>query len=138
MGNLGHAPGRVTPALSRARFLQLGAAALLAPYAGRARRRRVIVVGAGLAGLTAAYELRRAGLDVLVLEARDRVGGRVWTIRAPFSGGQHAEAGGEFIDTGHHAVLAYLRRFGLHTEDANGGPARLRDAAFYGGRRRDW
>ena len=77
--------------------------------------RKVVVVGAGLAGLTAAYELRAAGFDVTVLEARHRVGGRVWTVRSPFSGGQHAEAGGEFIDTGHRNLLAYLRTFGLRT-----------------------
>ena len=59
---------------------------------------RVVVVGAGLAGLTAAYELGRAGFDVTVLEARDRIGGRVYTIRDPFRSGQHAEAGGEYVD----------------------------------------
>src|SRR6478672_8707550 len=66
-----------------------------------ASRSDVIVVGAGLAGLTAAYELKRAGFDVKVLEARDRVGGRVHTIHDPFRGGQHAEAGGEFVDAVH-------------------------------------
>jgi monoamine oxidase len=42
---------------------------------------------------------------VTVLEARNRVGGRVWTVRSPFSDGQHAEAGGEYIDTGHRNLL---------------------------------
>src|SRR5689334_3925114 len=65
---------------------------------------RVIVVGAGLAGLTAAYELGRAGFDVTVLEARDRIGGRVYTIRDPFRSGQHAEAGGEYVDVVHRRV----------------------------------
>jgi monoamine oxidase len=98
--------------------------------------KRVVVVGGGLAGLTAAYELKRAGFAVTVLEARERVGGRVWTIRSPFTGGQHAEAGGEYIDTKHANILAYVRRFGLETEDVRNGPASLTGAAFFNGRRR--
>src|SRR5438128_11069829 len=55
------------------------------------RAGRVIVVGAGLAGLAAAHELTRAGVEVTVLEARDRPGGRVHTLREPFSDGLYAE-----------------------------------------------
>ena len=66
--------------------------------------RSVIVVGAGLAGLSAAVELLRDGATVCLLEARDRVGGRIWTIREGFTGGQHAEAGGEFIDEDHDEI----------------------------------
>jgi monoamine oxidase len=79
--------------------------------------RRVVVVGAGLAGLTTALDLRDAGWDVVVLEARDRVGGRVFTIRDAFSDGLHAEGGGESIDDNHHDLLRMIRRFGLRTED---------------------
>ena len=76
----------------------------------------VVVVGAGLAGLTAAWKLDRAGWDVTVLEARDRVGGRVWTIR-DFAAGQFAEAGGEFIDTGHSEMRTLVDHFGLELSD---------------------
>ena len=49
--------------------------------------RRVIVIGAGMAGLVAAFELQRAGHDPVIIEAQGRVGGRVLTIREPFSDG---------------------------------------------------
>jgi monoamine oxidase len=75
-----------------------------------------VIIGAGLAGLTAALDLRDAGWEVVVLEARDRVGGRVHTLHGPFSSGLHAEAGGESIDDDHDQLLAMLSRFGLHTE----------------------
>jgi monoamine oxidase len=59
---------------------------------------RVIVAGGGLAGLAAARDLEAAGAIVTVIEARDRVGGRVWTVRDRFSAGQHAEAGADLIE----------------------------------------
>ncbi|MCK5484293.1 MAG: FAD-dependent oxidoreductase [Gemmatimonadetes bacterium] len=62
----------------------------------RGEPRKVIIVGAGLAGLAAAYELTEAGDDVTVLEARDRAGGRVHTLREPFADGLYAEAGAMF------------------------------------------
>lgn len=79
--------------------------------------RDVIVVGAGLAGLTCALELEQAGLKVTVLEARNRVGGRVWTFRG-FASGQVAEAGGEFIEAGHLRMSALADRFGLELAQA--------------------
>jgi len=74
----------------------------------------VAVVGAGLAGLTAAVELSRHGASITVLEARDRVGGRVLTIREEFAERQHAEAGGDFIDEEHEGIQRLVRRFGLN------------------------
>jgi monoamine oxidase len=97
-------------------------------------RRRVVVVGAGLAGLTTALDLRDAGWDVTVLEARDRVGGRVHTLYAPFTAGLHAEAGGESIDDSHDRIQAMLKRFGLHTDKRP--PQKPYDSrVYYGGKR---
>jgi monoamine oxidase len=95
----------------------------------------VIVAGAGLAGLSAARALEARGAEVTVIEARDRVGGRVWTIRDGFAGRQHAEAGADLIEGEQEHVLALARELGL-------APVRiLRDGfGFYGpdarGRRR--
>jgi monoamine oxidase len=77
------------------------------------RGRSVMVAGAGLAGLTAAVELQNAGARVTLLEARDRVGGRVWTIREGFAGGQHAEAGADLIEEGQEEILRLAKRLGL-------------------------
>lgn len=66
----------------------------------------VVVAGAGLAGLTAAYDLMSMGADVVVLDARDRVGGRVWTIHEGFADRQHAEAGGDLIDEEQQEIRA--------------------------------
>ena len=73
----------------------------------------VLVVGAGLAGLAAARELAAAGATITVVEARDRVGGRVWTISDGFTDGQHAEAGGDLIEGQHHEVRALAEQLGL-------------------------
>ncbi len=101
---------------------------------GRARRGRVIVVGAGLAGLSAAWELERRGWEAEVLEARSRIGGRCHTLRG-FAGGQVAEAGGEFIDSTHRRMLAFARRFDLPLEDVRRGGEGLEGIAYVGGRR---
>ena len=66
----------------------------------------VAVLGAGLAGLCAARELSGAGLDVVILDARDRVGGRTWTV--PFDpAGCSVDLGAEWEAPQHHRALAY-------------------------------
>ena len=77
------------------------------------RGKSVIVVGAGLAGLTAAVELQRRGAAVTVLEGQDRVGGRVLTIRDGFVERQYAEAGADFIDEDHVEMCRLIRSLKL-------------------------
>jgi len=82
-------------------------------------RARVIVIGAGFSGLACAYELLAAGFDVVILEARSRVGGRVLTFR-DFPAGRRVEGGGELIGSNHATWLAYADRFGLDFSDLSG------------------
>jgi monoamine oxidase len=101
------------------------------------RNRSVIVVGAGLAGLTAARELEREQARVTVLEARDRVGGRVHTVRGIFDDGQHGEAGADLLEAEQSLVHDLAKSVGLK-------PQRILRAGFtyYGpdtsGRLRVW
>ena len=80
------------------------------------RPKKVIIIGAGLAGLSAAYELTQAGHDVTVLEARTRPGGRVHTLRDHFADGLYAEAGAARIPNHHHFTIKYAELFGLTLE----------------------
>lgn len=84
----------------------------LAPQGG-VRKKKVVVLGAGLAGLAAAYQLVQGGHEVTVLEARSRPGGRVYTLREPFAEGLHAEAGAIFVPGDHEHTLKYLQLLGL-------------------------
>ena len=74
---------------------------------------RVVVVGAGLAGLTCAYRLKRSGIVATVYEANTRLGGRCWTRRGDFAQGQIAERGGELIDQGHTTIRHLAQELGL-------------------------
>jgi monoamine oxidase len=76
------------------------------------RRKRVVVLGAGVAGLVAAYELKQQGHDVVVLEAQNRVGGRVLTCRE-FAPGLYAEFGAMRIPRSHDLTLGYCAKFNL-------------------------
>jgi len=75
-------------------------------------RKRVVVLGAGMAGLVAAYELKQQGHEVVVLEAQNRVGGRVLTCR-DFAPGLYAEFGAMRIPRSHDLTLSYCAQFGL-------------------------
>src|SRR5687768_7662352 len=77
---------------------------------------RVVVVGAGFSGLAAAYELSRAGYEVTVVEARNRVGGRVISF-SDLVPGKNVEGGGELIGSNHPAWVAYAKQFKLEFLD---------------------
>lgn len=106
--------------MKRRQFVALlAAASLRAPGSlARGRTKKVLVLGAGLAGLAAAYELSRAGHEVSVVEARTRPGGRVRTLREPFGSGLHAEAGALFVPHNHALTIGYAGAFGLALEPA--------------------
>ena len=76
--------------------------------------RDVVVIGAGAAGLTAANELKKAGLSVAVLEARDRVGGRLWT---DVIDGAMLEIGGQWVSPDQDALIETIDELGLETFD---------------------
>jgi len=77
------------------------------------RPKNVLILGAGLAGLTAATELDQAGHRVRILEARTRPGGRVYSVRDPFVDGLHCELGGENVDESETYILHTIEQLGL-------------------------
>src|SRR5205823_6634343 len=93
--------------------------------------KKIIIIGAGMAGLSAAYELTQLGHDVNILEARSRPGGRVQTLREPFSAGLYAEAGAARIPDNHDLTLKYVKLFGLPLEPMY--PSRLSALRFEAG-----
>lgn len=112
--------------LSRRDFLQttlVASAGILAGCATTPRgfvskpgAKRVAVIGAGFGGLACAYELLRLGYDVSVLEARDRVGGRVLTFD-DFIPGRLVEGGGELVGSNHPTWVNYAKEFRLPFRD---------------------
>jgi monoamine oxidase len=79
-------------------------------------KKRVLVLGAGLAGLSAAYELFQKGHDVTILEARMRPGGRVCTLREAFSDGLYADCGASELPSDHDFSMHYVQLFGLQLD----------------------
>lgn len=75
--------------------------------------KKIVVAGAGLAGLVAASLLKEAGHNVKIIEADNRVGGRIYTLRAPFTNGLYLEAGVMRIPESHDLVMEYIRKFDL-------------------------
>lgn len=97
---------------------------------GSGAGKSVVILGGGIAGLVSAYELRKAGYAVTVLEARRRIGGRVWSIRGgdrieqigaddqlcSFDDGHYFNAGAARLPGQHHGILGYARQFGVPIE----------------------
>lgn len=102
---------------------------------GRPPGKKILIVGAGMAGLVAGYELSQAGHDVTILEARMRAGGRVQTLREPFSDGLYAEAGAARIPDNHDLTLKYVKLFGVELEPMY--PAKLSALRIAGASKRE-
>lgn len=97
----------------------------------------VLIVGAGIAGLTAGYRLQQAGVPVRIIDAQNRVGGRMFSLRDFFPDGQVAELGGELIDTNHTAIRGLAGELGIELDDlAVEDPALSTDVWYFGGQRR--
>jgi monoamine oxidase len=105
--------------LKRAGVAGIGIAGLsrLTPAARAAVGPTVVVVGAGLAGLSCAYRLKQAGLVAQVHEASTRIGGRCWTGRGAFEQGQIYEHGGELIDQSHNEIRNLAQELGLDLDN---------------------
>ena len=109
------------PRITRRGFLAgtaaTAVAAAMGPRPARAAAPRIVVVGAGLAGLMCAHQLVSSGVEVTVHEAGTRVGGRCWTRRGDFASGQIAEHGGELIDQSHTAIRQLAQSLGLDLDN---------------------
>jgi len=92
--------------------------------------KRIIVIGAGLAGLSCAYELDQAGFNVMLIEARSRPGGRVSTYRDAFSDNLYSEMGAEYVDSTDMYVHEYCKKFNLKVL-----PAKQYDGVYLRGQR---
>jgi len=118
-----------TAVVSRRAFLRhaaAGVAALSVPSAWPAqapaeRPQNILVVGAGMAGLSAALELAALGHAVTILEARTRPGGRVLTLRDPFPDGLYADAGAMQVYDSHARAQRYIQQFGLELDPIRAG-----------------
>ncbi len=129
-----------SPAYTRRAFLRdaiataawMGSGAPLLGACGRDHP-RIAIVGAGLAGLTAAYVLRKSGIVADVYEAADRAGGRIHTVVDAIAPGVSAELGGEFIDAGHRDLLGLVAELGLTLDARDGAADASRRSYFFGG-----
>ena len=108
-------------AITRRQFLRrgavsLGGVGLFPTLVLKPPAKKVLILGAGVAGLAAGYELSKLGHDIIILEARARPGGRIFTMREPFAEGLYAEAGAARIRDNHNLTLKYVKAFDLPLE----------------------
>ena len=107
-------PRRSQLTFTRREALTLAAATLLPPLTVRSAPKRIIVAGAGIGGLSCAWELVRRGHDVTVVEASGRTGGHVFTFRDGLDDALYADAGAEhFTQPGYDRYWSYVREFNL-------------------------
>ncbi len=97
-----------------------------------AKNRSVVIVGAGLAGLTAAYELARTGWNVRVVEATERLGGKVLTLTDGWNDDQYVDAGAEYVGENDLSMRKYIADFGLRVQAPLPDAADLAPGVFYG------
>ena len=133
---------------NRRDFLRVGAAAgvlastgctigSVSPLSPSRHEPRIVIVGAGIAGLNAAYTLKKAGVRAEIYEAANRAGGRIHSATDFLAPGLVTELGGEFIDSGHDDMLALANEFGLGLLDREApSEKKLRTAYFFGGKHR--
>lgn len=95
-------------------------AAGTAPAGTGSQPPRIAIVGAGMAGLNAAYKLKQAGLASTIYEGANRTGGRMFTATNLLADGLTTELGGEFIDSDHEEMLKLMTEFGLERLDVQG------------------
>ena len=93
----------------------------------------VLIIGAGIAGLTAGYRLRQAGVPVRIIEAQNRIGGRMFSLRNFFADGQVCELGGELIDTNQTHIQALAEELGIPLDDLSKDDALVRDMFYFDG-----
>jgi monoamine oxidase len=136
---------RQAEVISRRRFLATSASVTAAaalgacvPWQGSVRRpdRPVLILGGGIAGLTAGYRLRQAGVPIRIVEAQNRTGGRMLSLRDFFADGQVAELGGELIDTGHTHIRSLAEEFGIELNDLVLDDPSLQEMWYFHGARR--
>ena len=95
---------------------------------------RVVIVGGGMAGLSAAYTLWKSGIRARIFEGSNRIGGRIYTARDLLAPGITTELGGEFIDSIHLDMLALAQEFGLGLIDTEApSESEFREGYFFGG-----
>lgn len=94
---------------------------------------KVVIVGAGTAGLVCAYRLQEKGISARVIEASTRVGGRMFSLRNFFPDNQLTELGGEYIDSDHTTMQRLVKELGLTLNDLSGGGSGSEHAFFFDG-----
>jgi len=137
---VGRLTDRSPTLISRRQVLQGIAATGLLPPLGRhlaelpaadSSPPKILIVGAGIAGLTVAYRLRQAGVSVELIEASQRVGGRLRSLRDIAGSPGVVELGGEFIDSRHTAVRSLAAELGLELADLRSADRGLEPEILY-------